>query len=52
MALDDKGKRLHGRLDFFDRNITQFAKHMRQIVGHHRGKYPNLKIRGMRFRTY
>ncbi|CAM9554113.1 unnamed protein product, partial [Choristocarpus tenellus] len=36
MALDDKGRMLHGRLEFFDHNVTQLTKHMSGIVGHHR----------------
>ncbi|CAM9917718.1 unnamed protein product [Scytosiphon promiscuus] len=35
MALDEKGRRLHGRLEFFDRNVTQLTKHVGQIVSHH-----------------
>ncbi|CAM9196235.1 unnamed protein product, partial [Sphacelaria rigidula] len=38
MSFDDKGTRLHGRLEFFDRNVTQLTKHLAQIVGHHQGK--------------
>ncbi|CAM9311391.1 unnamed protein product, partial [Discosporangium mesarthrocarpum] len=36
MALDEKGRMLHGRLDFFERNVTQLTKHMSTIVGHHK----------------
>lgn len=39
MPLDEKGRRLHGRLEFFDRNVTQLTKHVAQIVEHHQGKY-------------
>lgn len=38
MSFDDKGTRLHGRLEFFDRNVTQLTKHLAQIIGHHQGK--------------
>eukprot|EP00903_Cladosiphon_okamuranus_P019485 g17918.t1 len=35
MTLDEKGRRLHGRVEFFDRNVTQLTKHVQQIIGHH-----------------
>ncbi|CAN0195586.1 unnamed protein product, partial [Pylaiella littoralis] len=35
MTLDEKGRRLHGRVEFFDRNVTQLTKHLGQIIGHH-----------------
>ncbi|CAM9273788.1 unnamed protein product, partial [Laminaria digitata] len=35
MAHDDKGRSLHARLEFFDRNVTQLTKHVEKIVGHH-----------------
>lgn len=38
MAHDDKGRSLHGRLEFFDRNVTQLTKHVEKIVGHHQGE--------------
>ena len=38
MAHDDKGRSLHGRLEFFDRNVTQLTKNVEKIVGHHQGE--------------
>lgn len=38
MTLDEKGRRLHGRVEFFDRNVTQLTKHVGQIIGHHQGE--------------
>ncbi|CAN0502041.1 unnamed protein product [Ectocarpus sp. 8 AP-2014] len=35
MTLDEKGRRLHGRLEFFDRNVAQLMRHISQTVGHH-----------------
>ncbi|CAM9777001.1 unnamed protein product [Ectocarpus fasciculatus] len=35
MTLDEKGRRLHGRLEFFDRNVAQLIRHIGQTVGHH-----------------
>lgn len=37
MTLDEKGRRLHGRLEFFDRNVAQLIRHISQTVGHHQG---------------
>ncbi|CAM9965617.1 unnamed protein product, partial [Phaeothamnion confervicola] len=34
--MDDKGKTLHGRLEFFDRNVHQLTKHMTNAVEHHK----------------
>lgn len=48
MAFDDKGGRLHGRLEFFDRNVTQLTKHVAQIIGHHQGKAMLFNVRAGR----
>lgn len=38
MAFDDKGQMLRGRLEFFDRNVTQLTKQVAQLISHHQGK--------------
>lgn len=51
MTLDEKGRRLHGRLEFFDRNVAQLIRHIGQTVGHHQGasfrsKYNHIRLAG------
>ncbi|CAM9464292.1 unnamed protein product, partial [Chrysoparadoxa australica] len=36
MALDEKGRMLEGRLEFFERNIHKLTKHMTTLVSQHK----------------
>jgi hypothetical protein len=40
---DDKGRMLHGRLEFFSRNVHKLTKHMTTLVDQHKGQPPFAK---------
>ncbi len=35
MVFDEKGKNLHGRVEFFEQNVRELSKYMSAVVGEH-----------------